>query len=361
MQVRTKLRILVLVAAFALVAAACGDDDGTADTTAADTTTTTAAETTTTAPTETTEATTTTVAPTTTSAELVEITVGSIPISLLAPLVYAENEGLFAAEGLTVTLETGAASGAANLTQVLAGDFEIGLSDVPSVMLALQAGLPVQGIAPTNGGGSTAEETYSAVGVPPDSAIAAPADLAGATIATNALNNVSDITIKAALESMGVDSSTVTFVEIPLPEIPAAILEGRVDAGLLLEPFLGLALSQGAQPVLFNYVETVPVGTIAVYFVTQDYAAENPEVIAGFQRAMAEATAYMADNPDEVRALVPTFTPIPEEAAQRMRLPVFDPAVLGPEAIETLNGFMVDLGLLDEAVPAEVVCPGCFG
>lgn len=295
-----------------------------------------------------------------TEGELRELTIGSIPIALLTPLVHAQNNGWFAEEGVTVTLDTGAASGAANLTQVVSGDFDIGLSDVPSVMLAINRGLGIQGIAPASGGGSTPETTYSAVGVAPGSSIASPEDLQGTTVAVNALNNVSDITIKGSLEQRGIDSSTVTFVEVPLPEIPAAILEGRVDAGLLLEPFLGLAISRGVEPVLFNYVDTVPDGTIAVYFTTTEFAEENADVVASFKRAMDRATAFMAENPEEVRALVPTFTQIPPEAAVQMRLPVFEPEALGPEAVENLNDLMVELGLLDDSVPLEDVCLECW-
>jgi ABC-type nitrate/sulfonate/bicarbonate transport system substrate-binding protein len=42
-----------------------------------------------------------------------------------------------------------------------------------------------------------------------------PADLEGKTIAINTLNNISQLTVTAALDSEGVDTSTLHFVEVP--------------------------------------------------------------------------------------------------------------------------------------------------
>jgi NitT/TauT family transport system substrate-binding protein len=36
---------------------------------------------------------------------------------------------------------------------------------------------------------------------------------------------------------------------------------------------------------------------------------------------------YAAENPDEVRRILPTFTKIPKPAAEKMRLPYFSPEI----------------------------------
>jgi hypothetical protein len=50
----------------------------------------------------------------------------------------------------------------------------------------------------------------------------------------------------------GGDSSTVNFVEIPFPAMPAALETGRIDAASVAEPFIGVAKKNGRIPRIFG-------------------------------------------------------------------------------------------------------------
>ena len=55
-------------------------------------------------------------------------------------------------------------------------------------------------------------------------------DLAGKTIAVNALKGVGEIVIRAALSKLGVDRNSVKLVAMPFPAMRAALNNGQVDA-----------------------------------------------------------------------------------------------------------------------------------
>src|SRR5690606_41642285 len=65
-----------------------------------------------------------------------------------------------------------------------------------------------------------------------------PADLAGRTVAVNALNNIGGLLISGALRKLGVDTTAIKFMEIGFPDANAALESGRVDAAYQTEPFL---------------------------------------------------------------------------------------------------------------------------
>ena len=56
----------------------------------------------------------------------------------------------------------------------------------------------------------------------------------------------------------GGDPTGVKFVELPFPDMPAALEEGRVDAVWVVEPFVTIAKDQGARIIASNFVDTSP-------------------------------------------------------------------------------------------------------
>jgi NitT/TauT family transport system substrate-binding protein len=65
--------------------------------------------------------------------------------------------------------------------------------------------------------------------------------------------------------------------------------------------------------------------SIGVYAISEQFEQKSPEVVDGFVRAMNRSVQFAADNPGEVRRILPTFTRIPEAAAEKMRLSYFSP------------------------------------
>jgi NitT/TauT family transport system substrate-binding protein len=63
-----------------------------------------------------------------------------------------------------------------------------------------------------------------------EASIRTAADLAGKRVAVNTLKNIGDTTIRASVRKAGGDPSSIKFVELAFPDMPAALQAGRVDA-----------------------------------------------------------------------------------------------------------------------------------
>ena len=125
------------------------------------------------------------------------------------------------------------------------------------------------------------------------------------------------------------DVSKVEFVEIPFPDVPAALEAKRVDAAFAVEPFVGASMAAGATKLAEPFEELAPDLTIAEYFTTEQYAKENPDVVERFTRAMNKSLDFAQQNPDEVRRIITTYTKTPAEAAAKMALPTWGAEVNG--------------------------------
>jgi NitT/TauT family transport system substrate-binding protein len=313
-------RIAALAAALAIALAGCGDDDDSAGG-GGD------------------------------SSEVTTITVGTLPIANAAPMYLGMEKGFFEAEGLKINPQIGE-GGAALIPSLVSGDAQFAFVGVIPAITAVAQDVPIKIVTSSDDAAATEEDDWQTLVVPEGSPIKGVEDLPGKTIAVNALRGLAEVVISRSLEKQGVDYEAVKLLEVPFPEMPAALEQGRVDAALLTEPFLSAVLAQGGTQIDAPSVETVPNFPNGVYVSSEQYIAENGDVVDRFANAMNKSLEYADANPEEVRRIVPTYTETPEEAAQQMRLPVFD-AELDQEGIELEADLTAKYGIVEEAPEYE--------
>ena len=276
----------------------------------------------------------------------VTLTVGVIPIADVAPLYLGMSEGFFEEENITIEPQF-AEGGAAIVPSVVSGEYQIGFSNTTSLIIGATQNVPVQIISQGVLGGATTDEAWDAVLVAGDSPVRSPQDLEGRTVAVNTLQNVGPLTINTALDQEGVDYTTIDYVEVPFPEMNAALDAGRVDAVWVVEPFVTQGRGQGARAVLFPYEQTTPDLTVATYFASRQYIEENGDVVERFVRAINRSLEYAQENPEEARDIVLEYTEIPPEAAEAMTLPQWSPDLNLP-TIERTAELAEEYGFIDE-------------
>src|SRR6188768_1745583 len=193
----------------------------------------------------------------TSSGGIEAIRVATFPFAASAPLFLGMKKGFFAEEGLKIEPKI-LISGPESVTTVVSHENEIGFSSSVPLIIARANGLPVKIIAPSELGGKTTKEAGSAVVVTADSPIHNAKQLEGKTIGVVALKDIGDVTIKESLSKMGADPEQLRFVEIPFPEMNAALDSHRIDAGWLIEPFTAQAKANGDRVITYNFVETEP-------------------------------------------------------------------------------------------------------
>ncbi|MFP3986079.1 ABC transporter substrate-binding protein [Streptomyces sp. E11-3] len=263
-----------------------------------------------------------------------QVTVGIIPIVDVAPLYLGQQKGFFKNRGIDLKMES-AQGGAAIIPGVLNGQFQVGFSNVTSLMLAQTKGVPIKSVA--NGAATTGntETDVSGVAVKKDSPIKSAKELSGQTVAVNTLQNIGDTTVRESVRKAGGDPTKIKFVEMAFDQMPAALDGGQVDAAWMGEPALTIAKSQGARVVASPFAETDPKLTLATYFASTKLIQEKPDLVKKFTEAMSESLEYAAEHPDEAREMLTTYTKISGDVLKDLTLPTW-PTVVDMASVEKL-------------------------
>jgi NitT/TauT family transport system substrate-binding protein len=240
--------------------------------------------------------------------ERAKLTIGVVPIADVAPVRLGIDNGFFEDAGLDVEIHTGQ-GGAEIVPQVMSGDVQVGFSSTPTLFSAATQGLPIEIVAPAVGTPprkeGQGENVEGALMVRKGSPIRGYADLAGNTVAVNALGNVIDVTLNAALERHGIDHTSVERLEVPFPDMLPALDAGRVDAAFLATPFKTIAEQSGDyRAVGFSIYETRPELIHTTYFVAKEWAEKNEPVLERFLSALRRSMLYAADHQQETREAV---------------------------------------------------------
>jgi len=287
--------------------------------------------------------------------EITTIQIGTLPTANAAAMYLGMQEGFFEENGLEVE-PTVVGSGNEIITGMVSGDYDFGFVGYISAGIAAARNVPVCVLTANDATATSVEDDWQVLVSSGDSPIAGPEDLAGKTIGINALGGVAEVMIKAALDKAGVDWQTVNLIEVPFPEVPAAIAADRVDAGFATEPFLTTVLDQGGKVVFNPQSYIAPEYPNGSYATTPQFLQESADAAEQFEAAMIESIEYARDNPDAVREIIPTYTQIPAEVAGRMRLPVFQPE-LDEEAIDEQMGFLETYEIVEEAPSGDdLIC-----
>jgi len=276
--------------------------------------------------------------------ELTKVRVAALPIAETGALWAAIDEGIFEDHGLEI--EVVPAQGGANaIPALLSGDiqFAIGQPFGPIRADVQDLGVVIVG----NYANSLADgDDVNAVVALGDSGITRPADLAGKKVSVNTIGAAGDLTIRKAVQDDGGDPSTIEFVEVAFPDVPAQLAAGTMDAAWAPDPFRGMVLGDGGVSVVAPYQATIPGLSVLTNITTQALLDEDPDLVADYSAAMSEALEWASDNEDAVRAAIATNLDIPEEAAAGITLPTFT-WDLADAGIEDLGSLAVEFGYID--------------
>jgi NitT/TauT family transport system substrate-binding protein len=275
--------------------------------------------------------------------DLTPITVGILPIADLAPLFYGIDEGYFAEEGLDVTLEVGQ-GGAALVPAVVTGEYQFAFGNYVSLMLARQNDVGVQIVVNVVDGAEREDRGTNGLLVDPER-FGAIDELAGATFAVTTLSNVAEVTIRTTLRNAGVDDSDIEFVELPFPDMNAAVESGDVDVAWQAEPFVTLGEAAGLVNVADPMYGTTPSMPLAGMFASESWLGDNPELADAFHRAMTRSLEASTDE-EAMRAAIAANTQTPPEIVEQIALANWNPE-LDTEKLAMVASLAVEYGILD--------------
>lgn len=270
---------------------------------------------------------------------LPEFNVALVPMSGVLPVYVGIETGIFKEEGINVKpniLRTGADM----IASVVGGSNDVGMANVVSALVAVDKRVPIKIAAPLSyfkyrNNGNYDQGIY----VAPGSKIKTPKDLEGKKIGTIGLKNISQLSTVAALEqNYGIQEKDVTYVAVPMSETINSILSGRVDAGLLAEPFVTEASSKG-----LDFIFDPNLGlkgssddVLMNVWVAQDKPSDEKKMLnKSFIHGLERSYEWIANNPTQAREILSKFARMPAELSAKITLPTWKGSTA--EAIESLN------------------------
>lgn len=248
-----------------------------------------------------------------------------------APFLLAKAKGYFAAEGLDVSIDTGAGSAGA-VTRVATGAYEMAFADF-NALVEYDANNP----------GSKIQAVYMVYNFTPaavvtlkKSGIAKPADLIGKTLAAPVFD-AGRKAFPAFAKSNKLDPAAVKWQSVD-PAIRETLLaRGEVDGitGFSFTSVLNLE-ARGVKEtevsvMLYNDFGVELYGNAII--ASPKLIAEKPKVVEGFVRAFNKALKETIANPDAAAAYVKAADALSDQALETRRLKMALAAVVvTPEA-----------------------------
>nr|WP_274636157.1 ABC transporter substrate-binding protein [Microbacterium bovistercoris] len=251
--------------------------------------------------------------------DLTPVTVGLLKIAPSAAVQMGIDDGIFAKHGLDVKVQLGQ-GGAALLPAVSSQSIQFAVGNPLSVLVAAGQGLDMNIIAGYSSIEVPEDKAPSGIVVKKSSGIDSWKDLAGKTVAVNALNTQGDLTTMASVEADGGDPKAVKFTEIAFPDQLAQLEQGHIDAAWVPEPFLSAALAEDGMTFLGDPMRTIPNLYTMVTFTSGAYADAHPEVVKAFRDAITESTKAAMDDTAHYDEAIVAFTGMPADVVKGIHL-----------------------------------------
>ena len=281
------------------------------------------------------------------AADKITLNVAAIPIDPSANVYYALEQGYFQNAGLDVHI-TPMTSGPAVVAAIASGAADIGVSNVTSLAAARLHGIALRFLAAA--AVTTPDTQTDLLLVPKDSTIQAGADLNGKTIAISGIKSFQQVSASAWIDKHGGDAHTIKFIEIPFPEMGAALDAHRIDAAMTTEPFSSADLAT-ARSLGTALQSVAPTYMLLGWAATDDWLKAHADVAARFATAMRQASQWANGHHKESAAILVKYTKISQAVAEKMARTAYGTeltaAMISPPVDASLR-----YGIIDKAVPA---------
>ena len=284
------------------------------------------------------------------------ITVAALPSDDLAGLYIAQDDGLFAREGLHVTIEKIASSSAVIAAQ-LKGQVDVGAGSYVPYITAQADSARFRILAEA----STLGTDTRVLVITAHSPIKTITDLVGKKIGVNGTNSIGTLLIGELLEENGISPDKVDLVTDPagFPAMPGRLQAGAWSAAFLAEPYVTIAEEDYGVEVLADLDQGATSDfPIDGYVVTRAWATDHPAAAAAFVWAIEQGQTLAETDPGLVEAAIAKSDGLPHEVTSVMALPGFPTGPVDQDRIQRVADIMLRLGLLSQKYATEVTSGG---
>ena len=273
-----------------------------------------------------------------------DITVAAIPAVDLAGLYIALDQGLFAQQGLHVTIKK-IPSSAAIIADQLKGQVDISAGAYVGYISAQAAGARFRVLAEA----SILRPDTRVLVTTADSAITTIGELASRRIGVNGTNSIGTLLVSALLAEHGISPRKVHFVtdQGGFPAMPGQLRDGAWDAAFLAEPYITVAGEEYGERVLADLDQGTTFNfPIDGYVATRAWAERYPNTAAAFVRAIEAGQALANSDAAAVQAAMARYDQLPPQVTAAMALPGYPTGPVDETGIQRVATDMLEFGIL---------------
>jgi NitT/TauT family transport system substrate-binding protein len=286
------------------------------------------------------------------SGQATSITVGYVPYSDDVALFLAKDKGFFARHGLNVTL-TAAANPVAVVSSMISGQVQFGFITTPVLINVNTKGTPLKCVSTVDGQQPAPPAPDStALVAAKGSGITSVKDLAGKKVATVQLASLNSLSVDVLAKRAGVSTAGIQLIQMPFPQMPAALSQGRVQAAVIVAPFVNEALAQGATVINRPNQVLYPHGTVTCLSALGSYIGQHAATVTAFHAAMNEAVAYAKAHQSAAKSTLAKYLTLTPAVAQKQILSTDWDPVLHPATVTQIEGYMREFGVIHTTMPA---------
>lgn len=180
-------------------------------------------------------------------------------------------------------------------------------------------------------------------------------DLRGRTFAIPSKYSNQNLVIHRLMEDQGVKADEIRFIELPPPDMPAALASKAIDAYFIGEPHAAKAELDGSGRVLYHAKDIWPRFISCVLVATEKLINERPDLVRNLVRGIAEsgewaethrleaakvASPYFRQDEKVVRYVL---TQPPDRVSYRMLTP-------SDEEMQRIHDMAIKAGILTKSI-----------
>ena len=242
------------------------------------------------------------------------------PTTTALPLVVADKKGMFAKNNVAVKWTVSQVPISDSIA-ALGRQFNVVMGTQPALIAASGQGVPI--VVVTGGGLDTAKIPTSKIVAREGSGIKTYKDLAGKTIGTLTLTGNIHFALLNILQKEGVDFNKIRWVTGTVPQLPDLLKAGRVDAIEEIEPFATSAIAAGGFDLGAPFRSVGDRAFIGLWLSERNWANNNKDLVLRFNKALEEASNWIAANNGEAKEILSSFTGLKGVALEKTPIPEF--------------------------------------
>ena len=280
---------------------------------------------------------------------LTPVTVAVLPVEPAALALYAKHRGFFERQGIDARIVV-----LSDATQIVAallsGDAQFSGFTTGGLAILKSRDAPVRLVA----AGALYRPKGQTTGLvaAPGKRIARARDLIGKGIAIDAPYTLGHIALLKWLKRNGLSADDVWLSAIPFARMLGPLLRGTVDAAILPEPFLTLAIQRGARPIADPLAAVCSRDCLLTISMARRDVDSN--LAARFRNAI-QAAAVWANNKKNDRAsgaILARYAPLDEAVIRKMKRTSFATR-LRPALAQPWIDVFAEFGLIPSSFSAN--------